>query len=182
MPFGRMAGFGSGCLEAAMLKRIEKVCVDIATLAIMLLAILIFTDVVALNIFNRSVPDVIIIIRELMVLAIVMPLAAATANRAHISVEIFANAIPERIASWFVLFGSILGLLALTPILYSGGREFLHQWSNDSVFYGDLNLPRWPGRLAFLLGIALAWVRLWTMVFNDLRTLLMGGVIRGSST
>lgn len=163
-----------------MLKRIEKVCVDTATVAIMLLAILIFADVVALNVFNRSVPDTIVIVRELMVLAIVMPLAAATANRAHISVEVFANALPERVTSWFVLFGSVFGLLALTPILYSGGKEFLHQWSNASVFYGDLNLPRWPGRLAFLLGIALAWIRLAVMIFFDFRTLSKGELIRVS--
>lgn len=163
-----------------MLKRIEKICVDLATVAIILLALLIFADVVALNFFNSSVPDTIIIVRELMVLAIVMPLAAGTANRAHISVEVFANMLPPRAASWFVLFGSVFGILALSPILYAGGREFLHQWSSASVFDGDLNLPRWPGRLAFLLGIALAWIRLVTMVFGDFRTMLAGGLIKTS--
>lgn len=163
-----------------MLKRIETVCVDIATIAIIILALMIFSDVVALNFFNSSVPDTIVIVKELMVLAIVMPLAAGTANRAHIAVEIFTNAMSDQVTGWFMLFGSIFGILALSPILYAGGKEFLHQWSNGSVFYGDLNLPQWPGRLAFLLGIALAWIRLVVMVFIDFRTLACGGVIKTS--
>jgi hypothetical protein len=62
-----------------MLDRLERIFVDVAVTATILLAVLIFADVVALNVFNASVPDTIIIVRELMVLAIIMPLAAATA-------------------------------------------------------------------------------------------------------
>lgn len=165
-----------------MLHRLEKIFVDISTAAVILLALLIFADVIALNVFNSSVPDTIVIVRELMVLAIVMPLAAATAHRAHISVEFLTNKLPDRLVGWFIVFGSLFGLLALTPILYSGGREFLHQWTMGSVFYGDLNLPQWPGRLAFIIGIALAWLRLLVMVIGDGLTLLRGGVLTQPNT
>ena len=160
-----------------MLKRLEKIFVDVSTAAVILLALLVFADVVALNLFNSSVPDTIVIVRELMVLAIVMPLAAATAHRAHISVEFITNHLPDRMVGWFIVFGSLFGLFALTPILYSGSLEFLHQWKTGSVFYGDLNLPQWPGRLAFVIGIALGWVRLAFMVVGDVVTLARGGVI-----
>ncbi|UWQ29102.1 TRAP transporter small permease [Leisingera sp. M523] len=160
-----------------MLHRLERVFVDVSAAAIILLALLIFADVVALNLFNSSVPDTIVIVRELMVLAIVMPLAAATAQRAHIAVEFLTNLLPPRVSGWLAVFGTLFGLLALTPILYSGGREFLHQWQTGSVFYGDLNLPQWPGRLAFTLGIALGWLRLAVMAAGDALTLLRGGEI-----
>ncbi|GAA6164058.1 hypothetical protein NBRC116590_17620 [Pelagimonas sp. KU-00592-HH] len=160
-----------------MLQRLEKIFIEIATASIILLALLIFADVIALNVFNSSVPDTIVIVRELMVLAIVMPLAAATANRAHISVEFLTNKLPDRVVGWLVVFGSVFGLLAFSPILYSGGKEFLHQWNTGSVFYGDLDLPQWPGRLAFVIGTALGWLRLLVMVFQDVRVLLRGGTL-----
>lgn len=165
-----------------MLHRLERIFVDVSAAAVILLALLIFADVVALNLFNSSVPDTIVIVRELMVLAIAMPLAAATAHRAHIAVEFLTNALSPRVKGWFVLFGSLFGLLALSPILYSGGKEFLHQWNSGSVFYGDLNLPQWPGRLAFTLGIALGWLRLAVMVAADALTLLRGGEIELPNT
>ena len=159
------------------MRRLERIFVDVSTAAILLLAALIFADVVALNLFNTSIPDTIIIVRELMVLAIVMPLAAATAKRVHISVEIVANALPERVVGWLIVFGSLFGGLALSPLIYTGLKEVTHQWSIGGVFYGDFNLPQWPGRLAFVIGISLCWLRLVAMTIADAATLLRGGRI-----
>lgn len=160
-----------------MLNRLEQLFVDVATVAIILLALLIFADVVALNLFNAAVPDTVIIVRELMVLAIAMPLAAATTKRAHIAVEFVTSQLPTGLVNWLVVFGSLFGALALTPLIWSGGRELVHQWSTGSAFYGDLNLPQWPGRLAFVIGISLCWLRLVVMVFADATTILRGKTI-----
>ncbi|WP_424988144.1 TRAP transporter small permease [Microbulbifer sp. S227A] len=157
-----------------MLNRLERLFVDVATVAIILLALLIFADVVALNLFNAAVPDTVIIVRELMVLAIAMPLAAATTKRAHIAVEFVTNFLPAGLVNWFVVFGSFFGVLALTPLIWSGGKELLHQWTTGSAFYGDLNLPQWPGRLAFVIGVTLCWLRLVAMVISDAATALRG--------
>ncbi|MCD9149698.1 TRAP transporter small permease [Pseudophaeobacter flagellatus] len=158
-----------------MLDRIEKLCIDVATAAIILLALMIFADVIALNLFHASVPDAVIIVRELMVLAIIMPLAAATTQRAHIAVEFLTNMLPPRLVDCFVVFGTFFGVFALTPLIYAGGKELMHQINTGSAFYGDLNLPQWPGRLAFVTGIALCWLRLLMMGCSDIVTLWRGG-------
>lgn len=155
-----------------MLNKLERIFIDIATIAIILLAVMIFADVVALNLFNTSVPDTVIIVRELMVLAIIMPLAAATTARAHIAVEFVTNFLPQRLVNGFIVFGSIFGALALMPLIYSGGKDLLHQLNTGSAFYGDLNLPQWPGRLAFVIGLSLFWLRLVAMAASDLMTML----------
>lgn len=160
-----------------MLDRLERIFVDVAVLATVLLALLIFADVVALNAFNASVPDTIIIVRELMVLAIIMPLAAATTRRAHIAVEFVTNFLPARVVNWFIVFGSLFGALALIPLIWSAGLEFLYQWKTGSEFYGDLGLQQWPGRLAFVLGLALCWVRLVLMLIADTVSALRGKII-----
>lgn len=157
-----------------MLSRLERIFVDVATISIILLALMIFADVVALNLFNASVPDTVIIVRELMVLAIVMPLAAASAKRAHISVEFITNYLPVRVVNLFVIFGSLIGALALMPLIWSGGKELAHQWTTGSAFYGDLSLPQWPGRLAFVIGMTLCWLRLVVMVIADSAAVLRG--------
>ncbi|TNJ44425.1 TRAP transporter small permease [Phaeobacter sp. B1627] len=160
-----------------MLNRVERIFVDVAAMAIILLGLLIFADVVALNVFAAPLPDTIIIVRELMVIAIVLPLAAATFSRAHIAVEFVTNFLPVRVVNWFVVFGGLFALLALSPLVYAGTKDLLHQWRTGSVFYGDLGLPQWPGRLAFVIGTGLTWIRLLVMLAGDAVTALRGGEI-----
>ena len=148
---------------------------DVAVMAVVVLALMIFIDVVALNLFNTSVPDTVIIVRELMVVAILMPLAAATTQRAHISVEFVTNQLPPKVTSWCVVFGSIFAVLALIPMILSGYKDLMHQWGIGSEFYGDLGLPQWPGRLAFVMGIMLCWIRLLILVFQDILTIITKG-------
>ena len=50
----------------------------------------------------------------------------------------------------------------------------MHQINTGSAFYGDLNLPQWPGRLAFVIGIALCWLRLVVMALGDIETVWRG--------
>lgn len=163
-----------------MLSRLEQILVDVATISIILLAILIFADVVALNVFDAAIPDTVVIVRELMVLAIVLPLAAATTKRAHISVEFVTNFLPDRIVNWCIVVGGLVGVLALVPLIWSGSQELLHQWNTGSAFYGELNLPKWPGRLAFVIGITLCWLRLVIMVICDTAAALQGKTIHDS--
>jgi len=157
-----------------MLERLERIFVDVAVIATILLALLIFADVVALNVFNKSVPDTVIMVRELMVLAIIMPLAAATTRRGHIAVEFVTNFLPERLVNWFVVFGAFFGAVALIPLIWSAGQEFFYQWGTGSEFYGYLGLPQWPGRLAFVLGLCLCWLRLVLMLIGDTVSALRG--------
>ncbi|MGR3624600.1 TRAP transporter small permease [Pseudophaeobacter sp.] len=158
-----------------MLNRIEKLFVEVAAAAVILLALMIFADVLALNLFKASVPDAVIIVRELMVLAIIMPLAAATTQRAHIAVEFLTNILPSRVVDLFVIFGTLFGVFALAPLIFSAGKELMHQINTGSAFYGDLNLPQWPGRLAFVIGITLCWLRLLVMAIGDIITVWRGG-------
>jgi len=37
-----------------------------------------------------------------------------------------------------------------------------------------LELPKWPGRVIFLVGISFCWLRLFIMVVQDIRTLRSG--------
>ncbi len=158
-----------------MLDRIERLLLDLAVVAIAGLGGLITLSVLLRVFANSGVPDTIVMVRELMVAAIVLPLAAATAARAHIVVEFVANRMSPRAQDRLVVFGSVFGMLALAPLLYAGWREATHTLANGAFYFGQLSLPKWPGRVIFLVGISFCWLRLAVMVWGDIRTIRAGG-------
>ncbi|MEO3415761.1 TRAP transporter small permease [Roseovarius sp. CAU 1744] len=160
-----------------MLRRVEKLLLDLAVVAVIGLGVLIAASVFLRATFNSGIPDTIVIVRELMVVAIVLPLAAATLDRAHITVEFLSNLMPSRVQDWLVVGGSIFGLFALSPLIYAGWRETVHTIESGAFFFGQLNLPKWPGRVVFLIGVSFCWLRLLLMVIGDIRKLRAGGSV-----
>lgn len=160
-----------------MLKNLERILLGLGALAVILLGIMIASNVVARALFATSVPDSVTMVRELMVAAILLPLGAATAARAHVSVAFITDRVGDRLRSWLIVMGSAVGLIALAPLIYAGSREFLDVWEKGSFYYGDLNLPKWPGIGLFVVGIAACWLRLLELLIRDAGTILRGGVV-----
>ncbi|MGH1460192.1 MAG: TRAP transporter small permease [Paracoccaceae bacterium] len=160
-----------------MLRRIERLLLDLAVFAVIGLGVLITASVLLRITVNSGIPDTIVIVRELMVVAIVLPLAVATLERAHIVVEFLSNKMPTRVQDWLIVGGSIFGLFALSPLIFAGWRETVHTIESGAFFFGQLNLPKWPGRLIFLIGISFCWLRLLLMVIGDIRTIRSGGSV-----
>lgn len=160
-----------------MLINLEKTLLGLGALAVIMLGVLITTNVVARAVFATAVPDSVTMVRELMVAAILLPLGAATAARAHVSVAFISDRFGDRLRSWLIVMGTFVGLIALAPLIYAGGREFLSVWEKGSYYYGDLNLPKWPGLLLFVIGIAATWARLLELLVRDIGTILSGGIV-----
>ncbi len=160
-----------------MLRRIERLLLDLAVFAVIGLGVLITASVLLRITVNSGIPDTIVIVRELMVVAIVLPLAVATLERAHIVFEFLSNKMPTRVQDWLIVGGSIFGLFALSPLIFAGWRETVHTIESGAFFFGQLNLPKWPGRVIFLIGISFCWLRLLLMVIGDIRTILSGGSV-----
>ena len=160
-----------------MLRRIERLLLDLAVFAVIGLGVLITASVLLRITVNSGIPDTIVIVRESMVVAIVLPLAVATLERAHIVVEFLSNKMPTRVQDWLIVGGSIFGLFALSPLIFAGWRETVHTIESGAFFFGQLNLPKWPGRVIFLIGISFCWLRLLLMVIGDIRTIRSGGSV-----
>ena len=76
-----------------MLVNLEKILLGLGALAVIALGVLITSNVIARALFASQVPDSVTMVRELMVAAILLPLAAAPAARAHAPVA-FGPAVP----------------------------------------------------------------------------------------
>lgn len=158
-----------------MLRRVERLLTDLSICAVLGLGLVITVNVLLRALFNSGLPDSTVIVAELMVAAVILPLAATTANRAHIAVEFVSNRMPPRMADALIVFGSLFGLLALAPLIWAGWREAFGAIEKASFYFGELHLPKWPGRVIFLVGMIVCWLRLLVMVVQDVKTLRSGG-------
>ena len=149
-----------------MLKRLENLLLGLAALAVLTMGAMITVNVI-LRLLGTSLPDSVVLVRELMVAAIILPLAAVTAARAHVCVEVLTNQLPARVTEGLILLGWFIGLVAFAPLVYAGWRELVSTWTGGSFFFGDLSLPKWPGRLLFLIGMGAFWLRLLLLLIHD---------------
>jgi TRAP-type C4-dicarboxylate transport system permease small subunit len=163
-----------------MLTRIERLLLDAAVLATLLLGVLITGNVLGRLLFGAEIPDSIIMVRELMVAAILLPLAAATAARAHVSVTFITDKLPTGLRARIIVFGWVVGIFAVMPLLFAGWRQLVQAWVSAEYFFGDFDLPRWPGRLLFLLGMSFLWLRLVLITVQDIRSIRASGDVAGS--
>lgn len=157
-----------------MQKKLEAFLVGVGVLCIFAMCVLTTGSVLTRSLWAWGIPDSEILVRELMVGAIVLPLAAVSANRAHIAVEFLFNRFNGKTQRWLIAFGSLFGCLALVPLLYASWREVSHTINTGSFFFGDLSLPRWPGRVIFFVGMAIFQLRMVTLTIQDVSLALSG--------
>ncbi len=157
-----------------MFGRIEFVLETLGAIAIAALCLLIVSIVVSREFLGFGVPDGIIIVRELMVIAILFPLSAATSKRAHVSIEVIANHFPDALNRWIAVFAAVVGLIVVSALLFGGWTQFAKAFASGSHHGGDLFIPKWISRGAFVLAFAVVFLRLIHILWVDLRAALTG--------
>ncbi|MFT5654126.1 MAG: TRAP-type C4-dicarboxylate transport system permease small subunit [Glaciecola sp.] len=157
-----------------MLKKIEQGALILAGMCIVTLGLMITLTVATRNLFGWGVTDDVVIVRELMVGAIFLPLAYVTADYSHITIEFLFKRLGKHAKLWMLAIGSLISLLILMPLAFSAWQGFFHAASSGSYFFGELELPEWPGRFAFFAGSVLFVVRLSLIVVTDMRAAICG--------
>ncbi|MCX7568101.1 TRAP transporter small permease [Sulfitobacter sp. F26169L] len=153
-----------------VLHRIEGAMTALAALAIFAMAVYICYGILARNVLNISVSDETVIVGELMIIALVLPLARVAAERGFIAVEVLTQRFAARFHVALLVLTVVIGLLAALPIAYSALRAFIGAWSSGNFYFGILNLPEWPGKLAFLIGYIFFVLRLLILLVTEART------------
>jgi TRAP-type C4-dicarboxylate transport system permease small subunit len=151
-----------------MFRRLDLTLDTIAALAIIAMCLLIVTNVISRELLQIGVPDLIILVRELMVPAILFPLTRATANRAHVAIEFLAQHFPDGLNRWIAVFAALLGLLTAVMLLIAGGLEFWNTFRSGAEYPGEFAIPKWPSRAMFVLAMAFFVMRLFQIFWIDL--------------
>lgn len=160
------------------MKAIERLMLEFATLSALVLAVFITAAVIARQVLGTSLPDVVIIVRELMIPTIVLPLAATTASRAHIAVTFVTDRVSARLCGALIVFGWVFALMAMLPLIYASYRSLASSWTSGEFYDGLLGIKRWPMKAVFLVGLILMAVRLAIVAVEDFLALKRTGVVR----
>lgn len=156
------------------MKRIEHLLNSMAAIAIVALCILIVANIVSREALKSGVPDIIVMVQELMVAAILFPLASATAARAHIAIEVIANLFPDALNRWIAVLAALIGVALGVVLLLAGWAEFWKAFNSPAHYGGAFHWPKWPSRGLFVLAFAFFLIRLLHVLWVDLRAALTG--------
>lgn len=163
------------------MKAIERVMLEFAVVSTLALALAITANVAGRQFFGWSVPDIVIIVRELMIPTIILPLAAATANRAHIAVTFVTDRMSPGARGRLIIMGWFVALLAMLPLIYASWRNLSGSWASGEFYDGLLRIPRWPMKLVFLLGLITMAIRLILVAREDIAELRRTGTVSVAS-
>mgnify|MGYP001198096380 CR=1 FL=1 len=153
-------------MEAAF-RLIERTAIAIAAVAVLAAGALICINVAGRSTVGWAIPDAEIIIQDLMVLAVLLPLATVAGRRAHIAVDVFVRRLSPRAQRGLNAAMGVLSVLFLIPIVWSGWANFASAWRTGGYYDGGLEIAEWPGRLAFLVGMLMFVARSIHRVFTD---------------
>lgn len=153
-------------MEAAF-RLIERVAIAVAAVAVLAAGAIICVNVAGRSTIGFSIPDAEIIIQDLMVLAVMLPLATVAGRRAHIAVDVFVRRLAPRAQRRINAAMGVLSVLFLIPIVWSGWANFSSAWRTGGYYDGGLEIAEWPGRLAFLVGMLIFVARSIHRVFTD---------------
>lgn len=143
----------------AALVKVEGAFLALSMVGIVAMGAIVTITIIGRTLFGVALPDTDILIGELMVASMILPLAYVASTGAHIAVDVFARMAPERAQPWFRLLASLAGFVVVLPIAWGGYTELTGSLEAGAYYYGDLFLPEWPGRAAYLLGFLLFAIR-----------------------
>ncbi|MEP1214169.1 MAG: TRAP transporter small permease subunit [Marinobacter sp.] len=146
---------------------LENVFLLIAVVCILGLCVVIASSVLLRTFASSGIPDEVVIVGEMMIGALVLPLAFVAADRGFIAVEIFTQLLGPKVQQLLNVLTVIVGLIAVTPITYAAFISVVDAFESGAYFFGLLELPKWPGHTLFFLGYFLFFIRLIDLAIHD---------------
>ncbi len=154
---------GAGSLLAC----VEQWCLYLSMAAVLVMGALIVAAICGRWLFSLQIPDDVLLVRDLMIVAIAMPQAAVATARQNIVVEVFTDRASERTKARLDTIGNLVGLVLFAFLTWGAGTEFWHAWQSGAYYDGDLDLPQWPGRFACFFGFGMLTLRLGLSVIDN---------------
>ncbi|GGE23672.1 TRAP-type mannitol/chloroaromatic compound transport system, small permease component [Gemmobacter megaterium] len=142
------------------LETIETLFAAIGAVAVAAMSAYVIAGVIMRNLLNMALHDEAVVVGELMIAALVLPLAKVAAEHSFITVDVLTGRFAARHAIWLNALAAIVGLIAAGAMGYAGWRTLSEVVRSGSYYYGMLQLPEWPGKTMFFAGYVLFAVRL----------------------
>nr|WP_298642572.1 TRAP transporter small permease [uncultured Tistrella sp.] len=139
---------------------IERGLLVVASIALILIAALILIEIVSRWLPVLRIPDNIIIVRQLMVVSIACSLGWVTGRDGHIAIDLLFQHMTPRQQRACRGLALVCGLVMAVPLVVWIAGDVGALYASQSFYFGELKLPEWPVRTAFLFGLLSLTARL----------------------
>lgn len=152
------------------LARLESLANYLGALSILLLGCLITASVIGRAVFNAGIPDTIVIAGLLLIPVVALPMAFVQSQDGHIAVTVTTDWMPKRFISALKALSNIVGFIFFGAIIWFMLQKVPRDIATGAYYDGEFNIPVWPMKLVFALGIALFLIRLIVDLWRNLRS------------
>ena len=160
-------------------KLVENLAVVLASVALLLMGGIITASVLGRQLFLRPIPDDLLMVGLLMVPVIALPLAYIERYRGHISVTITTDWMGKRVLGLLRAFGALCMGVFFGGIAWMIVLRVPQDIARGTFHDGVFQIPAWPMKIVFGLGIAIFILRLCISVAQGLTTFVTGREIAG---
>jgi TRAP-type C4-dicarboxylate transport system permease small subunit len=143
----------------------------IASLAIVVMALIGGADVVGTKVLNIPVPGTFEITENLMVVLVFGGLAYAQVLKRHVRVEFLLRLLPPKGRVLLELLGLLIGDVYFTLLTWRCYLLFLESWLGRELGPSVIGFPIYPSKFLMLLGSGLMTLQLLIDTFEEVRAL-----------
>ena len=148
--------------------KIEQVMTLIASIALAIMAMYIFLDVMARYVFNHPLIGAVEITEDyLLVIVIFFAISYTFTKNGHVSVKLFENLMSVNVKKSVSMVVLLIGLVYVLLITWQGCKQMIYTYNAGSLSKSHLQYPLWPAYSVVVLGAALLCIRLFQALIGD---------------
>lgn len=136
-----------------LINMLDRALVALAALGLAVMMTMTGVSALGRYLFNRPVPDDVVINQMLMVIIVFLPLAHVQKLRQHVSVTLFSDWMRPAGLRRLEHFGRALSLLFFGLLAVTAVAATRKAYAINDIEYGELDLLTWPVHAAMTLGL-----------------------------
>lgn len=166
--------FSSGRGLQKALATLENSALALAGLVLLTMGLIIAMSVIGKAMFNRAIPDDLLMVGLLNVAVITLPLAYVERRRGHIAVTVTTDWLGIRVIGALRAFGALAMAVFFGGIGFMVARRMPGDIARGSYYDGTLQIPTWPMKALFGAAVLMFVIRLVISVTEGIRTAITG--------
>ncbi|MEX0337512.1 MAG: TRAP transporter small permease [Arenibacterium sp.] len=148
---------------------IENIALWAGCLALLVMGALVTGSVFGRTLFNAPIPDDLLMIGLLMVCVIILPLGYVERGDGHIAVTVIADRLPHPVQTFLKVLGRLIFAAFLGTMGFVIARKIPSELEQGLYYDGQLEVPTWPMKVVFAIGVAVFLLRIVSNIIEDLR-------------
>ncbi|WP_050928301.1 TRAP transporter small permease [Aestuariivita boseongensis] len=152
-----------------LLDLIENIALWVGCAALLIMGALVTGSVLGRGLFNKPIPDDLLMIGLLMVCVIILPLAYVERSNGHIAVTVIADRLPKPVQTALTILGRLIFAAFIGTMGVVIARKVPKEFEQGLYYDGRLEVPTWPMKVVFAFGVAVFLLRIVTNIIQDLR-------------